>query len=233
MTTLYFFGDSWSAEHCEIERLVNSKQLVLDQTPQSYPVMVGKIIGLPVKNLSKSGSSQASLIDQLLKSDIAAGDHAVFSLTAPSRRMYFDGHGQPIDIFATDFKEALNDYDDSWQSALTCYTLYKLCQEKSIGCWFLSTFNISYNPDACHCFWDYIPDSVWLIPKEKCAVQTELDPEYFSQYQFYKNSDFFTWLETNNDRVHQCIRPCEQHPNLYGRELIATKVANELKKRIK
>jgi hypothetical protein len=232
MTALYFFGDSWSAEYSELERLVDSKQLILNKPLESYPTMVGRMLGLPIKNLSKPGSSQASLIHQLLKSDISAGDHAIFSLTAPSRRMYFNDQGQPIDVFAADFKEALNDYDDSWHAALACYTLYKLCQEKLINCYFLSTFNVSYSPDTCHPFWKHIPDSLWLIPKEKCAAQTEFDPEYFNQYKFYKNSDFYDWLSTNNNQVNQCIRPCNEHPNLRGRELIAIKIAQELKNRI-
>jgi hypothetical protein len=233
MTTLYFFGDSWSSEYCEIEKLVASKQIDLDQPLKSYPTMVGTLMGLPIKNLSQSGSSQSSLIEKLLQSNMSTGDHAVFSLTAPSRRMYYNDQGQSINTFTSTFKEALNDYDDSWQSALTCYTLYKLCQEKSVNCWFISTFNISYNSNFCHPLWDYVPDSAWLIPKDNCAVQTEFDPEFFNRYQDYKNSDFYEWLNTNNNQVHECIRPCNQHPNLHGRERIANKIACELKKRIK
>jgi len=233
MTTLYFFGDSWSSEYCEIERLVASKRIILDQPLQSYPTMIGTLMQFPVKNLSQPGSSQSSLIEKLLQSDVTSGDHAVFSLTAPSRRMYYNDQGQSINTFTSSIKESLNDYDDSWQSALTCYTLYKLCQEKSVGCWFISTFNISYNPDFCHSLWDYIPDSAWLIPKDRCVVQTEFDPEFFGRYKDYKNSDFYEWLNTNNNQVHKCIKPCEQHPNLYGRQLIANKIAQELNGKIK
>jgi len=227
MTTLYFFGDSWSSEKCEVERLFSAGQYMTNESIKSYPAMVSDRLNLPYKNFSKSGSSQPHLIQQLLESDIKPGDHAVFSLTAGSRRFYYDDDGKPHNIFVDKNIEAINDYQDCWQSGWVCYTLYQYCQQNSIYCWFLNMFNVSWSEQVHHPLWNLIPDQNWILPKTQCVLQV-FDPDHFAKFQEYKNSDFYDWLHTNNTQVKQFIRPCNEHPNLLGRRKITEIVSNKL-----
>jgi hypothetical protein len=227
MTTLYFFGDSWSTETGEPEKLAKAGKYIVDAPIKCYPAIVSDLLNIPYKNYSKSGSSQPHLIQQLLDSDISAGDHAIFSLTAPSRRFYYNDEGVEINTFADDNIAAVSDYQDSWQSAWVCYTLYQYCQQHSITCWFISTFNVSWSKQTHHLLWNQIPDTCWILPKTQCVLEF-FDPEYFSKFEEYINIDFHDWLNTNNPQVNQFIRPCHDHPNLLGRQRIAEIVADKL-----
>ena len=80
MTTLHFYGDSWPAEHGELEEIT-----LLDY--DSYATITGRLLAWPVQNHAIMGTSQEHMIVQFLHSAVRAGDHAVFNLTAPSRRM--------------------------------------------------------------------------------------------------------------------------------------------------
>ena len=231
MPTLYFFGDSWSSEESEIEVLIQKKKITVNEPVKSYPAIVSELLRLPYKNYSFPGTSQTHVIQQVLKSDISAGDHAIFSLTAPSRRFYFNNVGDSENTLIDENKNAVNDYQDNWLSSLACYSLYQLCRQKLVNPWFLKTFNVSYLKDSNDSLWELIPDNVWLVPKTTCIVATEFDPEFFDQFDEYKNIDFHSWLKTDNQQVQQYIRPCRDHPNMLGRKKIAEKVAAELRKK--
>jgi lysophospholipase L1-like esterase len=56
------------------------------------------------------------------------------------------------------------------------------------------------------------------------------DPEQFAEQ--YNDSDFYDWLQSNNAQVEKYIRPCQDHPNLAGREQIAQAIAKTIKKEI-
>ena len=227
MTTLYFFGDSWSTETGEPEKLFKSGRYNINDPIKCYPAVVSDSLNVPYKNYSLNGSSQTHLIQQLIGSDISAGDHAIFSLTACSRRFYYNDKGIGVNTFVDANVAAINDYQDSWQSAWVCYTLYQYCQQHLITCWFIGMFNVSWSTQTHHPLWNLTPDTCWILPKNQCVLEL-FDPEYFSQREEYINTDFQDWLDTNNPQVNQFIRPCENHPNQAGRQKIAGIVAGKL-----
>jgi hypothetical protein len=227
MTTLYFFGDSWSTETGEPDKLFKAGKYDIDVPTKCYPALVSELLNVPYKNYSLNGSSQPHLIQQLIGSDISAGDHAIFSLTAPSRRFYYDDQNIGVNTIVDANIAAINDYQDSWQSAWVCYTLYQYCQQHSITCWFISTFNVSWAEHTHHPLWDLVPDKCWILPKTHCVLES-FDPEYFSKFEKYINIDFQDWMDTNNPQVNQFIRPCKNHPNQAGRQKIADVVADKL-----
>jgi hypothetical protein len=226
MTTLYFFGDSWPAE--------GPLEGKLEVIP-SYPTIVGDILELNVVNCSVSSSSQLDMIQQLLNSNIQPGDIAVFSLTAQSRQFYYDNFGKPVNVSNPEkmtLLDAVNDYNGVWQSAQTCFILYNICQQWNVTPCFLNTFNISYHKDYHHKLWELIPDNCWIMPKNKCVVE-EFDVEFFNQFKEYRNSDFTSWLDTNNKQVQHYIRPYKNHPYINGRQKIAVIIANYLRRVIR
>lgn len=223
--TLYFFGDSWSTEIGEYEEITKSIDTF------GYPKMVADSLNLNYKNFSVNGASQPDMLHHLVTSDIKKGDDAIFSLTAPSRRFYYDTKGVQQNLHGWEVlhQESINDYNDVFLSAVNCYTLYHWCHDRGINPWFLSTFNISYHVDYHHNLWDSIPDSVWILPRTTCVV-TQFDVEWFSKYSDYRNSDWYEWLKTNNHAVKKYIQPCEHHPNITGREFIANLIIKKLNK---
>ena len=218
---LYFFGDSWPAEGGELETMYGKKF-------KSYPAMISDLLDIPYVNHAQWGTSQPDMISKLILSNASTGDHAIFSMTAPSRRFYFDDNGTAENISVDKSAEQVNDYQDSWLSALTCYTILNYCITKQIRAWFINTFNVSYKPTRAHPLWNMIPDDVWVLPKNTCAVQMLFDPEQFADK--YDDSDFYNWLQSNNAQVKKYIRPCQDHPNLTGRERIAQTIAEKIKK---
>jgi hypothetical protein len=221
MTQLYFFGDSWSAEGGEYNDLIRIKH-------DSYPTMIGKMLGVESKNYSQSGTSIEHTLIQMLKSDIKAGDHAVFSLTAPARRMYYLNERYIKHTAVDPNREAMNDTNDQWQAVTSLLLIYLICQQRNIQPWFINTFNIScYNTQHDH-LWDMIPRDCWILGRTTCIVRELFDPVFHSRYELYKNSNFDEWLSHNNQQVQQYIRPCENHPNLQGRILIAEFIGNFL-----
>ncbi len=223
MKTVHFYGDSWTLEY-------DPEKLIKDCV--GYPSTIGKLLDVPVINHGVGGNSQMSMVDQFIRSNINPGDHAVFSLTSPSRRFYFNDNGQGINTTVDKNKESINDYQDSWVSALTCYSLINLCHLKQCQPWFVNLFNVSYQQEWAHPLWNLIPQEVWLLPPNRCLVQDVFDPEWFSQFEIFRNSDFYDWLNTNNQAVNNYIRPCSHHPNLRGKNAIAEFLANKLKDKI-
>jgi len=219
MNRLHFFGDSWTIED-DFEKLI--------ENPIGYPSMVGKLLNRPVINHAISGSSQLKMVDIAIKSNLGQEDHAVFSMSAPSRRFYFDYKGHIVDCPVDENKGAVNDYQDSWLSAITCFMLIKICEERKCTPWFVNIFNVSYQSEWLHPLWHAIPPNVWLLPPDRCMVQDVLDAEWFSQFSIFRNSDFNDWLSTNNEQVIKYIRPCYNHPNLLGRKKIAEFIADKL-----
>jgi hypothetical protein len=219
MTTLYFFGDSWPQEGP-----------VENSTITSYPTLVGQYLNLPIKNYSVGGSSQPDMIQQLLNCDIKAGDLAIFSLTAGSRKFYYDPKGKPVNsssVPAMKHLDLSNDFNDTWIAAQTCYILHHYCQDRSITPWFINTFNIAYHKNYHHKLWESIPDSCWILPKDRCVIE-HFDPEFFGQWEEFHNSDFNSWLDTNNQQVQYYIRPYYNHPHINGRTKIAEIIAEKI-----
>lgn len=223
---MYFFGDSWTAEHGEYN-------IIMNQYFDSYPTIVGKLLEQPICNCALPGSSQEHMIIQFLSSDIKDGDHAVFSLTAPSRRMYYDDKQEIHHPFIDINKSGINDYNDQWRSSIALTLLYHLCMSKNIKPWFICMFNVTCVDDYGNQLWATIPDDCWLLPKNQCAVEKIFDPGYFSKYNSFRNSDFQDWLDTENSQVQRYIRPCFNHPNLEGRKIIAQTVADIITRRSK
>lgn len=227
MTKLYFFGDSWPAEGGEYNDLVRVKH-------DSYPTMIGKMLGVESRNHAKSGTSIEHTLIQMLASDIGPGDHAVFSLTAPSRRMFYVSP-RNIRHTAVDLnRDAVNDTNDQWQAVKTLLLIYFVCQQRQINPWFINTFNISCYDHTHDELWNMIPSQCWILDRRTCIVSELFDPVFHSRYQLYNNSNFDEWLLHNNQQVQQYIRPCENHPNLQGRiriaECIGTFLASKLDK---
>jgi len=192
--------------------------------------MISDMLDIPYVNHAQSGASQMDMISKLVSSEATSGDHAIFSLTAPSRRFYFNEHGRSTNTSVDRDPEQVNDYQDSWLSALTCYAVYTYCVTKQICPWFINTFNVSYKSMWAHPMWNLIPDSAWVLPKNTCVVQMLFDPEQFADK--YNDSDFYDWLQSNNAQVEKYIKPCQDHPNLAGREQIAQAIAKTIKKEI-
>jgi len=221
--TIYFFGDSWC---------VGFPYPNYNTEPDTYASMVGKHFDLPVKNMGLHGSSQPGMIHQLLNSGIKSNDHAVFSMTANSRRFNYDTNGNPVDI--SDPIELaqlpLNDFDNTWMSAWVCYILYKYCLDNNITPWFINTFNVSYHPDYHHPLWDSIPGNNWIIPPDHMAVE-HFDPVFFSRHTDIRNSDFNEWFKTQNNQVKYFMgdHGNDNHPGPQGRKKIAEIIINKLK----
>ncbi len=232
---LYFFGDSWSSEIGELETWHRVNQVAPNEPLKSFPYMISADTGIPYKNFSVPGSSQQSMIHQLINSEISTGDTAIFCFTASSRRCFYNGSGDLVNLDVDKHKEALNEYQDSWLSALTCFTLYNFCVNKKIDPWFVNVFEVCYHNriDKHHALWKEIPDSVWLLPKDTCLVHTEFDPEYYAPDSKNLVANLYNWLNTNNENVYRYIRPCQDHPNLNGRKKIAQRITLELKKKMK
>ena len=238
--TLHFFGDSWPDEGGEIDeiykRTKDKKLLIDDDIPKSYPRMVSELLSMPYTNYAVSSTSQPDMIRQLMSNHkLHKGDHAIFSLTSPSRRFYYDDNNNHINEFCDSNVHTMNDSHDSYLSALTCYSLYNYCIQHEVTPWFINTFNVSYytTGNMQHALWDEIPAINWIIPRDKCAVQILFDTDYFStnsDEEFeYRNSDWTDWLNTNNNNVKKYIRPCISHPNLKGRMLIALEIFKRLR----
>ena len=226
--SLYFFGDSWTAEQGELELWHKTKNITPTETLQSYPAIVANCLGLPYKNFGLRGSSQFDMVHQFLNSDIQPGDHAVFALTASARRFFYSENKKNNSIGIDTNKAAVNSYQDSWLSGLTCFTLCQLAREKQVSVWFFAAFDRIWEEFDYHPIWDSVPDSVWLIPKNQSAL-AEFDPEFFS---IPTRSELYTWLRSGRDSVEQYIRPCDDHPNMNGRKKIANIVALALESRL-
>lgn len=219
MASLHFYGDSWTLEH-DVENKIHPCV--------GYPSLVGKTLDIPWHNHAVGGNSQMAMIDQFVGTQIEPGDHAVFSMSAPSRRFYFNEKGWPINVPVDLNRDAINDFQDSWLSAMTCLALINLCQLRKCHVWFINLFNVSYQEEWAHALWQSIPLSVWLLPPDTCLVQKIFDSEWFDQFEIFRQSDFNTWLNTDNSQVQKYIRPCNSHPNHEGRNAIALTIANKL-----
>ena len=229
MAILYFFGDSWTSEKCEVEELFQQGRYTPYQTIQSIPAIVSTITGVRYRNLSVSGSSQEHMLYRLFESDISPGDHAIFALSAPSRRFYLDDDSNPKSV-QHDFVSAINDHTDSWKSANVVNMFYQECIYRKVIPWFYNLFNRSRfdSNKILENRWNQVPRDRWLINPSSCAVAEWLDPGWFSRYEKYMNSDFYDWLKSGSTVVNDLISPCQEHPNMEGRWLIAKKIAEKI-----
>jgi hypothetical protein len=232
---LYFFGDSWSAEAGELESWHLRNNIVPSEPLASYPAMISKLLNIPYKNFSIPGSSQMSIISCLVASGATQGDHAVFSLTSPSRRFYYNDKADMVHLSIDSTKDATSVHQDSWLSALACFTIYSYCIQNKIQPWFVNTFDVSYHDriDNHHLLWTSIPDSVWILPKDTSLVEQEFDPEWYSNGSANKSANLYNWLNSGRSTIEEYIRPCSDHPNINGRKKIAQKIVSVIKDKIK
>jgi hypothetical protein len=61
-------------------------------------------------------------------------------------------------------------------------------------------------------------------------VKELFDPEWFAQYDTYRNNDFYDWLHSESLGVQKYIRPRQDHPNMTAREVMASVVASAILK---
>jgi hypothetical protein len=81
---------------------------------EKYPVLLEKMLGLPVTVLSSSGSSIAWQADQILQSDIARDDIIVWGLTSFNRIDIAEGYNlQPYSI--TDYVKYIPSTKQYWK----------------------------------------------------------------------------------------------------------------------
>ncbi len=229
MTTLYFFGDSWTSENCEVEDLYRRGIYKPTKPIKSIPAILAEITGLNYQNFSLSGSSQEHMLYSLFESDAGAGDHVIFSLTAPSRRFFLDDNGHPQSTQHGD-RNSINDYNDSWISSGVINEFYQECLCRKAIPWFFCSFNRSRfdSNKILESRWKRIPDKCWLLDPTTCAVAEWLDPKWFSQFEEYMNSDFYDWLKSDSKMVAELIHPCREHPNMEGRWVIAKIIAEKI-----
>lgn len=226
MTTIYFYGDSWT----------RGSELELFPEPQKvYSELIEEFLKIPTKNYSKNGSTQLEMMHQLLHSPIGKNDIAIFSLTSPSRRFFYgpDPRNQESPkIFYDGSLQTINDYNDVWMAGLAVYTLYTWCLQHSIKAYFFNLFTTSYNTEFHHLIWDSIPDDIWILPKDTCATREWYDPTWYKQWDTLRNNNYSAWLGTNNKQVQKYIRPCQNHPNPEGHKMIAQMVGEYLRSKL-
>lgn len=226
MTKLYLFGDSWAEENGEYEEIYQAGKA--KEIPRSLGKLISELCELEYSCHAKGGSSQFGIFMQLLNSDIQPGDVAIFVLTSPSRRTYFDDKGNSTTVMVDLRPEYVSDYQDSWLSAVFCFSMLQYCISKGIKPLFVNTFNIGYI-ELCP-LWNSIPDEYWILPADTCVVRELYDPEWFKQYENYRNSDFAEWLDADPKSVSVYIRPCIVHPNMEGRRAMANAISTAVKK---
>lgn len=229
MPVLYFFGDSWTSEKCEVEDLYRRGIYRPEKPIQSVPAIVSEITGLDHRNYSVPGSSQEHMLYRLLESDIKSGDHAIFALTAPSRRFFLDDDATPTSVHH-DAVSSINDHNDSWRASCAVNGFYQQCIIKGVTPWFFCLFNRSRfdNNEVLKKNWERVPADRWLLPPTTCAVAEWVDPGWFARFEEYMNSDFYDWLRSDSPEVSRMIHPCQEHPNLEGRWAIARKIAEKI-----
>ena len=252
---IYFYGASFSTEYSELEAIYDkfvrnkipkgdwgyskkthnpSKYILPQSPPKNYPQLVSEALGIAYKNFSINGSSHTSMLDQLCKSNIKSGDHAIFSLTSPARDMYYAEDTSTVDLDAPSDPNEMNDVQYNWKSAMCCFGMYSFCVQNNITPWFINTMNVAhYKTEWSHPLWEQIPDKHWIIDKHSCVIEL-FDKEYFcssnnEEYQ-YRNDDWTKWIDTDNKNVQKYMRPCYVHPNQLGRQLIADIIVEGLKK---
>ena len=220
MATIYFFGDSWPVG-CELELA----------TQKPYPKLVGEMLTIPTVNCATGGSSQLEMLPKLLSSQIQPNDVAIFALTSPSRRFYYESNPTNCSdpIITWDFSlTTVNDFNDTWMAGLSVYALYSWCLQHQVTPYFFNLFTTSYNTEFHHLIWEEIPEDVWMLPKDTCVARELYDPEWYKQWDTLRNGDFADWLVTNNTQVNKYIKPCINHPNQAGHLVIAEMIVDHL-----
>jgi hypothetical protein len=225
MTSIYLFGDSWAEEHGEYEQIYSFAGA--KEIPVSLSTLISQHCNLKCFCHAQGGASQFDILIQLLNSNIQANDVAIFVLTSPSRRTYFDDQGTTKTVMRDHSPEGISDYHDSWSSAVLCFSMYQYCVSQDIVPLFINTFNIQYN-ELCP-LWKCIPTQNWILPSDSCVVRELFDPDWFKQYEVYKNNDFSDWLASKSNNVDAYIRPCLWHPNITGRRAMADTIAMAVK----
>lgn len=222
--TLHVFGDSWAAEVSEPETLYSAGHT--DVEPVSVSKLIADQCGLDYECHARGGASIADMLIQLNNSGIREGDHAVFFLTSPSRRTYFNEHGQSKTLAVDLQPNYVNDHQDSWLAAVHCLAMQHICEQVGVEPWFVSTFNVNYTQLSP--LWKHVERSYWLLPPETCVVRELFDLTWFGQWKTYSNSDFYDWLQSGSPGVSQFVRPCQDHPNMQGRRAMADLVVKNI-----
>jgi len=113
---IHFFGDSWTAG-CELNGYITEEFTVISQynkhladarqheiscenimKQMAYPSIVGSMLNIPIVNYGITASSQDRILYEFTHANINHGDHAVFALTAPTRKSYLDNDNNIIDV---------------------------------------------------------------------------------------------------------------------------------------
>jgi len=218
-----FFGDSWVAG-CEANELDGS-----DAPEFAFPSYFPGSL-----NLGYSGGSNDYFAHQLVE-NLLNIETAVFCLTDPSRRYWIDNNGNYINgsngiqklpgYIDKCLLSLSNNVNDDLLTSQLCLLLYSICKINNIKAYFINMFG------GQHCeskFWDLIPESAWLLPKDKCIVQQCFDQKNWF-VEFPHVGDFTYWLETNNSDVQKFIRPCIAHPNKLGHKVISEFIMGKIK----
>lgn len=219
--TLWFFGDSWP-DGCELAPNGRSDPTL------AFPALVGQELGLPVRNLARTGSSQPYMLEILPDQALEAGDVAIFCCTAKTRRMYRDHNNQLIERQFQPDDVLVNDHEDARVSAQTCLLLYFLCRHMGVWPFFMNLFDTALHP---HRLESLIPSDHWLIPPNESVLSQLFDPVFFHRYRNHHNGNFHEWLAGDSEPVRRYIRPCQAHPNQEGHARIAAHVVHQLLER--
>lgn len=184
-------------------------------------------------NLGISGNSNDYLVSQL-EENLQNIETAVFCLTDPARRYWKDNNGSWIngnnassklpDYVKKCITSLSNDTNDDLISSQVCLLLYLICKINNIQPYFINMFGSQLGESK---LWELIPESAWLLPKNKCIVQKCFDVSNYL-VEFPTIGDYTFWLQTNNSDVQKFIRPCDAHPNKLGHKVIAEFIGNKL-----
>jgi len=216
-----FFGDSWVAG-CEANEIDGS-----DAPEFAFPSYFPESL-----NLGITGGSNDYFLEQLTE-NLYNIKTAIFCLTDPARRFWKDSkgnfiNGNNIDSSLMNIYKYLtnlsNDVNDDVLTSRTCLLLYLICKTYNIEPYFVNMFGGQLGESP---LWSLIPESAWILPKDKCISKHCFDQKnWFVEYPGI--GDFSVWLKTNNLDVQKFIRPCIAHPNKYGHKVISEFISSKI-----
>lgn len=232
--TFYWFGDSWVFGD-ELELQVDSSA----RQDHTFANLTSQHFQADCVNLSECGSSITSIplkFKEIVEQIDPATDHVFFCLTASHRTSMFDETGKVKNILPppTYKNHNTHPYRDQWfkyfdSPAQRLYNydsvinlLYLWCKHLGITCYFVNIFTTE-NESIMDC----TPDSVWLLPKNKCMAEwilPVLDPNNFSLITDDNPNLKTEQWEQQQPFVEKYIRPCYAHPNIDGHKKIAQNI---------
>ena len=231
--TFYWFGDSWVFGD-ELEKQVGADQ----QQLHTFANLVSEYYQADCINLSACGSSINAIplaFNKIVTNIDPTTDRVFFFLTAEHRNSMFDEHGQIKNITPSVYKkhnvhqyqeQRFKYFDNSYQRTYNydCMInlLYHWCKNIGVTCYFSNIFTTKTESII-----DCVPDSSWLLPKNKCIAEYILP---------LIDNDTFSIIADDNPKltneqwrlqqpyVEKYIRPCHSHPNQAGHQKIAQEI---------